>query len=130
MADTRLVGIINVTPDSFSDGGKYMTKDAAVAAIKRMIADGAGVIDIGAESTRPGALSVSPDEEWRRLEPVLQALPGVRAGGVQFSIDTRNPQTAKKALELARERGQDELAEGIESRLRLYEAGRPYRAER
>jgi dihydropteroate synthase len=100
MADTTLVGIINLTPDSFSDGGKFADTGAVLAAISRMIGQGARVIDIGAESTRPGALPVSPGEEWRRLESVLTALNGIRQPGVVFSLDTRHAENATKALEL------------------------------
>jgi len=100
MAETKLVGIINLTPDSFSDGGKLGNTQAALDAISRLIGQGARVIDLGAESTRPGALPVSPDEEWRRLEPVLQALATVKQPGVSFSLDTRHAETARRGLEL------------------------------
>jgi dihydropteroate synthase len=100
MAETRLVGILNLTPDSFSDGGKFSDKDAALDAISRMIAAGAHVIDIGAESTRPGAPPVSPQEEWRRLEPVLQSLASVKQPNISFSLDTRHAENAAKALEI------------------------------
>jgi dihydropteroate synthase len=100
MAETKLVGIINLTPDSFSDGGKFADKAAAIDAIAKMIGQGASVIDIGAESTRPGALPVSPGEEWRRLEPVLTALSGIRQPHVAFSLDTRHAENAAKALAL------------------------------
>jgi dihydropteroate synthase len=91
---TKLVAIVNVTPDSFSDGGQNFSPDAAIAAAHRFIAEGADIIDIGAESTRPGATPLSPDEEWERLEPVLAGL-----RGVPFSVDTRHADTACKALE-------------------------------
>jgi dihydropteroate synthase len=100
MAETKLVGILNITPDSFSDGGKFLDKEAATAAIQSMIAAGARVIDIGAESTRPGAAPVPVQEEWRRLEPVLQALPALKTPGVAFSLDTRHAEIAHEALNL------------------------------
>jgi len=111
---SKLVGIVNVTPDSFSDGGKYAGRDAAIRAIGRLIEDGADAIDIGAESTRPGATPVTPEEEWQRLAPVMEYITssfgpteGSCADGdaslkakddVIFSIDTRHAQTARKAL--------------------------------
>ena len=96
MSKTRLVGIVNITPDSFSDGGKALRPDDALAAIQQLIADGADIIDIGAESTRPGATPLTAEEEWQRLEPVLALLP--RESSVEFSLDTRHPYTARKAL--------------------------------
>jgi len=98
MSDTQLVGIVNVTPDSFSDGGNTMEVADALSAIDRMIVEGASVIDIGAESTRPGATPVLPSEEWMRLEPVLTELERFSGANVEFSVDTRHPPTAKKAL--------------------------------
>lgn len=94
MAKTKLVGIVNVTPDSFSDGGKYMNAKAALAAAEQMMADGADIIDIGAESTRPGATPITHEEEWARLKDLLPQLVNIRWG-----LDTRHPQTAAKALE-------------------------------
>jgi dihydropteroate synthase len=97
---SKLVGIINVTPDSFSDGGAYFDADFATQAIAKFIEDGADVIDIGAESTRPGATPISPKEEWQRLEPVLKSLPRFASQPVQFSVDTRHAEVAQRALEL------------------------------
>lgn len=94
----KLAAIVNLTPDSFSDGGKFAEAEEALAAIEGFIADGAAVIDIGAESTRPGATPVSPEEEWQRLEPVLSLLHRVRKPGVAFSVDTRHGRTARRAL--------------------------------
>ncbi len=91
----KLVGIVNITPDSFSDGGQNFAPEMAFAAIKKLIADGADIIDIGAESTRPNAVAISADEEWVRLAPVLAARPQFDA---LISVDTRHAQTAKKAL--------------------------------
>ena len=74
MPSPQMVGIVNVTPDSFSDGGRYFEAQHALQRIQELITQGAAVIDIGAQSTRPGALSISSEEEWRRLEPVLDML--------------------------------------------------------
>lgn len=92
----RVVGILNVTPDSFSDGGKFFHRDHAVAHAFRMARDGADVIDIGGESTRPGSVRVSPDEELRRILPVLDALAPELA--IPVSIDTSKPEVAEACL--------------------------------
>lgn len=94
---TQLVAIVNVTPDSFSDGGVAFAPEDAARAIEKFIADGADIIDIGAESTRPGATPLTAAQEWERLSPVLELLPRF-ADKVQFSIDTRHAETAKKSL--------------------------------
>lgn len=96
--NTKIVAILNVTPDSFSDGDEHFTPDAALRATQRAIEEGADVIDIGAESTRPGATPLSGEEEWQRLEPVLQHLP--RVPSIEFSVDTYHPENATKALAL------------------------------
>ena len=70
------MGVVNVTPDSFSDGGSYASAAHAADSARRMLADGAALVDVGGESTRPGADPVSQDEELRRVLPVLEALPG------------------------------------------------------
>lgn len=93
---TELVGILNVTPDSFSDGGAFFTPEVAINAIAEMAEQGADVIDIGAESTRPGATPITPEEEWKRLQPVLSAL--LHFPSMKFSVDTRHVETAKRAL--------------------------------
>lgn len=99
MSGARLVGIVNVTPDSFSDGGKaFMPKDA-VAAIEEQRKAGAYAVDIGAESTRPGATSLSWPEEWSRLRPVFEVMPKDYGRQVKLSIDSRHPQTVQQALE-------------------------------
>jgi dihydropteroate synthase len=95
---TQLVGIVNLTADSFSGDGVLLNTEEALSRIDGMMADGAAVIDIGAESTRPGARPLSAEEEWQRLAPLVQAL-GSRAGKVHFSIDTRHAGTARKALQ-------------------------------
>ncbi|HKU31430.1 dihydropteroate synthase [Arthrobacter sp. NyZ413] len=93
---TLVMGILNATPDSFSDGGKHPTADSAIAHGLRMLYAGADIIDVGGESTRPGAEAVSPEEEQRRVIPVVQAL--VKAGAL-VSIDTTHASTAAAALE-------------------------------
>lgn len=98
MPKPRLVAIINVTPDSFSDGGQYEKPDSALAAIAAAISEGADVIDIGAESTRPGATALTAEQEWERLEPVLAGLSRFKGMHVVFSLDTRHAANAKKAL--------------------------------
>lgn len=91
-----VMGIVNVTPDSFSDGGRFLDPDAAVAHGRRLVAEGAAVVDVGGESTRPGADPVDPAEEIRRAVPVIEALV---AEGVRCSIDTRHPSVAEAAIE-------------------------------
>ncbi len=94
---TLVMGIINVTPDSFADGGAYPDPDHAVAAALQLEADGADIIDVGGESTRPGAAAVPADEEARRVVPVLRRLvPRLRA---PVSIDTYKAEVARQALE-------------------------------
>jgi dihydropteroate synthase len=88
------MGIVNVTPDSFSDGGRFLDPDDAVASARKMIAHGADVIDVGAESTRPSATPVSLDEEWGRLEPAIDQLIGL---GSPVSIDTYKAEIARRA---------------------------------
>ena len=96
--DVLIMGIVNVTPDSFSDGGDHFLPDAAVKCAHELIEDGADIIDIGAQSTRPGHIPVSDREEWERLEPVLKALNGKIS--VPVSIDTYYPYVAEKSLSL------------------------------
>ncbi|MDQ3985111.1 MAG: dihydropteroate synthase [Actinomycetota bacterium] len=94
---TAVMGVLNVTPDSFSDGGLWIEADAAVKHGVEMAAQGAAIIDVGGESTRPGAEPVSLEEELRRVLPVVE---GLRAEGISFvSIDTRKPEVARRALE-------------------------------
>jgi dihydropteroate synthase len=90
-----VMGIVNVTADSFSDGGLYLDPDRAAAAARRMVADGAAVIDVGGESTRPGAEPVTEEEELRRVVPVIE-----RLDGVPVSIDTAKAVVARRALAL------------------------------
>jgi dihydropteroate synthase len=108
-----VMGVINVTPDSFSDGGVFLHRDAAVTEARGMIEEGAAIVDIGGESTRPGSEGVSLDEELRRVEPVLEALPDI-----PVSIDTSKSEVARRALsagavlvnDVTALRGDDELA--------------------
>jgi dihydropteroate synthase len=95
---TLVMGVLNVTPDSFSDGGRYLDPEAAVAHGRHLLASGADLLDVGAESTRPGSNPVPADEQWRRLEPVLRPLS--REHGVCLSVDTANAEVARRALEL------------------------------
>jgi len=91
----EIVGIVNLTPDSFSDGGKFDDLDAAIERIEQLENEGAHIIDIGAESTRPGAKALTPEEEWLRLEPVLKCIPK----SVRWSLDSRHAANMTKALE-------------------------------
>ena len=96
LAQPHVMGILNVTPDSFSDGGKHNSQEQAVAYALQMIADGATVIDIGGESTRPGALLVEVEEEIRRVVPVVEEL---AQHNVIISIDTSQPEVMRKAVQ-------------------------------
>jgi dihydropteroate synthase len=89
------MGIVNVTPDSFSDGGEYFEGAAAVAHGRELVAEGAGIVDVGGESTRPGSDPVPLEEELRRVLPVVAAL---AADGAFVSIDTRKAEVARRAL--------------------------------
>lgn len=88
------MGVLNVTPDSFSDGGRWLDPQAAIEHGRQLIADGADVVDVGGESTRPGATPVDPEEEKRRILPVIEAL----AGEVELSVDTRKESVARAAV--------------------------------
>jgi dihydropteroate synthase len=111
------MGVVNVTPDSFSDGGVNYAPGDAIASARRMIADGAAIVDVGGESTRPGSEGISVEEELRRVVPVLEAV----AGELPVSIDTAKAEVARRALELGAElvndvtalRGDPELAETV-----------------
>ena len=96
----KVMGIVNVTPDSFSDGGKFNTPEEAIRRAKNLIEEGAAIIDIGGESTRPGATPLKWDEEWARVEPVLRGLSPQLKGSVPISIDTYHPETAERAIAL------------------------------
>src|SRR5436309_15985510 len=95
---TLIIGVLNVTPDSFSDGGKYQDPDRAFARAVELEEEGADLIDIGAESTRPGSVRISEAEELRRLVPVLKRLRNKLA--IPISVDTYKAGVAEKALEL------------------------------
>ncbi|MDP9394146.1 MAG: dihydropteroate synthase [Actinomycetota bacterium] len=90
------MGVLNVTPDSFSDGGAYLDASAAIAQGERLLAEGADILDVGGESTRPGAGRVDADEERRRVLPVVRALAGA---GAVVSVDTMRAETAAAALD-------------------------------
>jgi len=90
-----VLGVVNVTPDSFSDGGRFLAPEAAVAQARRLLEEGAALVDVGAESTRPGSEGVTAEEELRRVEPVLEAL-----SGLPVSVDTSKAEVARRALAL------------------------------
>ncbi len=91
-----VMGILNVTPDSFSDGGRYAELPAALARAAEMEAEGAAIIDVGGESTRPGAVPVAADEELRRVVPLVERL--AASAGIPVSVDTREPRVMRAAL--------------------------------
>jgi dihydropteroate synthase len=111
------MGVVNVTPDSFSDGGVNLRAEDAIATARRMVAEGAAIVDVGGESTRPGSGGVSLDEELRRVVPVLEGLDGE----LPVSIDTSKAEVARRALALGVElvndvtalRGDPDLAEVV-----------------
>ncbi len=112
----KLVGIVNVTPDSFSDGGNCASATAALARVREMIADGAAVVDIGAESTRPGATPLTHEQEWERLAAILPEACRIGAGeGAAISVDTRHAETAMRARHAARG-GSTMLADSVTRR--------------
>jgi 2-amino-4-hydroxy-6-hydroxymethyldihydropteridine diphosphokinase / dihydropteroate synthase len=95
----KLVGVVNVTPDSFSDGGKYFEHDKAIAKALELASDGATVVELGAQSTRPGATIISEDEEFERLSPVLDGLlKKMKNGVMKISVDTFYPKVVRKLL--------------------------------
>lgn len=93
----EIMGILNVTPDSFSDGGEFSTPHDAITHAHTLIAAGATIIDIGGESTRPGATAITADEEWQRIAPVVTAL--VSESEARISVDTYHAQTARRAID-------------------------------
>jgi dihydropteroate synthase len=95
VSDPLVMGVVNVTPDSFSDGGRWFDADAAIAHGLELVADGADIVDVGGESTRPGAARVEPDEELRRVVPVIREL---AARGIRVSVDTMRAATAAAAV--------------------------------
>jgi len=100
VSDPLVMGVVNVTPDSFSDGGRWFDADAAIAHGLELVADGADIVDVGGESTRPGAARVEPDEELRRVVPVIREL---AARGIRVSVDTMRAATAAAAVEAGAE---------------------------
>jgi len=100
------MGVVNVTPDSFSDGGVHLDSDVAAAAARRMIDEGAAIVDVGGESTRPGSDGISAEEELRRIVPVLERL----NRDVPISIDTTKAEVALRAIELGAEMVNDVTA--------------------
>lgn len=90
-----IMGIVNITPDSFSDGGQYLQHDAALSYAHQLIAEGANILDLGGESTRPGALAVSVQEELDRVMPVIE---GLRGAPIPLSIDTSKPEVMRAAI--------------------------------
>jgi dihydropteroate synthase len=99
MNSPKLMGIVNVTPDSFSDGGLYLDTDAAIAHGRQLAAEGADILDIGGESTRPGAAEVTPEEELARTVPVIAALVEINEPRPVISIDTSKSSVAAAALD-------------------------------
>jgi dihydropteroate synthase len=95
----RLMGVVNVTPDSFSDGGLFLDADVAIAHGRRLADEGAGILDVGGESTRPGAEAVSAEQELERVAPVIAALAGTGGPGATVSVDTSKAPVAAVALE-------------------------------
>jgi len=93
----RVMGVVNVTPDSFSDGGRYLDPKEAIAHGEALVAEGADLLDVGGESTRPRAAPVSADVEWKRVEPVLRGLAG--RVSVPVSVDTRHAEVAALAVD-------------------------------
>ncbi|MDQ6810409.1 MAG: dihydropteroate synthase [Actinomycetota bacterium] len=93
----RVMGILNVTPDSFSDGGRFLQAQAAIDHGRRLLAEGADIVDVGGESTRPGAEPVAPARELARVQPVIEGLAAL-AAGAQISIDTSKAPVARAAL--------------------------------
>ncbi len=98
----EVMGIVNVTPDSFSDGGQFYKPEEAVRRARNLAEEGARIIDLGGESTRPGSTPLTWDEEWARLEPVLDCLQAEPWGGTEtpplLSVDTYHPETAERAV--------------------------------
>jgi dihydropteroate synthase len=99
------MGVLNITPDSFSDGGRFLRPADAIAHARRLVSEGAAIVDVGAESTRPGAAPVSADDELVRISPVLEEI-----SGISFSIDTSKAAVARRALELGAEMVNDVTA--------------------
>lgn len=95
-APAKIMGILNVTPDSFSDGGLFVKKESAISYVEQMISDGADIIDVGGESTRPGATEVTPDEELQRVIPVIEMIREI--SDIAISIDSSKPEVMHQAI--------------------------------
>jgi dihydropteroate synthase len=121
---TLIMGILNITPDSFSDGGEYLDSGAAIARALQLEKDGADIVDIGGESTRPGAAPISTEEELRRILPVIQVLRGKLR--IPMSVDTRRGDIAEPALAAGAEILND--VSGLQMDTRLGEVARRGRA--
>ena len=93
-----LMGILNITPDSFSDGGKYLTLSEALKRAHKMIEEGADIIDIGGESTRPGSEPVSADEELKRIAPIIEVLK--KDSNIAISVDTYKPEVMREVIDM------------------------------
>jgi dihydropteroate synthase len=121
---TLLMGVLNITPDSFSDGGRYLDSEAAIACGLQIESDGADILDVGGESTRPGAAPVSAEEELRRILPVIEVLRGKLR--IPISVDTRNADVAKAAVAAGAEIIND--VSGLRADPRLGDVARKSRA--
>jgi len=117
----KVMGIVNVTPDSFSDGGMYFKPEEAIRRAKNLIADGADIIDLGGESTRPGSTPLGWKEEWSRIEPVLVGLKASIGVGVSISVDTYHPETAEQAVKAGAQIINCVYPEPVSGMLRLLE---------
>ncbi len=98
MKKVKIFGILNITPDSFSDGGLFLNINKALIQAEKLFTDGADFIDIGGESTKPNAKTVSPEEEWNRIKKIIKKL--LKKYPQKISLDTKNPETAEKFLKL------------------------------
>ncbi|HWF12533.1 MAG TPA: dihydropteroate synthase [Candidatus Acidoferrales bacterium] len=121
---TLIMGVLNITPDSFSDGGAFLDSEAAIAHGLQLEKDGADILDIGGESTRPGAAPIKPEEEIRRILQVIQILSGKL--GIPISVDTRRAEVAKQALDAGAEIVND--VSGLRSDAQLANVARLARA--
>ena len=119
----KVMGIVNVTPDSFSDGGQFFRPEEAIRRAKNLVADGADIIDLGGESTRPGATPIGWEEEWSRIEPVLTGLTSFvsRLKSFKISVDTYHPETAERAIKAGANIINCVYAEPIPEMLKLLE---------
>ncbi len=98
MSKVKLIGVLNITPDSFSDGGEFNSTESALMQAEQLFADGADLIDVGGESTNPKSTPITPDEEWGRIKDVLKVLLAKYPG--KISLDSHHPATIRKAAEL------------------------------